>query len=122
MRLWTSGVTAFAMGVAVEFAFILAGCSGSSSTTPSPVAAVSAAETALAAAGQAVMACYGVAACEAKAVSLSPQIKAAYDAAYTAVTAAQTAADAGGSPDMTAATAAMSALQGLVAQLPQPKT
>jgi hypothetical protein len=90
---------------------LLAGCQSQSS-----VAAVSASEAALAAAGRVVLACYSVPKCSA--VAPKPQIKSAYDSAYSAVTQAQTVADAGGSPDMTAATAAMSALQRLVAQLP----
>ena len=88
-----------------------------SATAPqSSIAAVSASEAALAAAGRAVLACYTVPRCAT--VAPKAQIKGAYDAAYTAVTQAQTVADAGGTPDMTASTAAMSALQGLVAQLP----
>ena len=96
---------------------LLAGCH--QSKAPTPVAVVGGVQTGLAAAGHVVLACYAVPACEVKAVPLKPQIKAAYDAAYSAVTAAQSEADAGGSPDMTAATAALSALQGLVAQLPK---
>ena len=80
------------------------------------VATVSASEASLAAAGRVVLACYSVPACAA--VAPKPAIKLAYDSAYTAVTSAQTTADAGGSPDMTAATAALSALQGLITQLP----
>jgi hypothetical protein len=98
----------------VPFTVWLAACS---TTAPqSSVAAVTASEAALAAAGRVILACYGVPRCAA--VAPKAQIKSAYDAAYAAVTNAQTVADAGGSPDLTATTAAMSALQGLVAQLP----
>lgn len=105
------GLSAAIWGALLLF---LTACSG---TQQSSVAAVSASEAALAAAGRVVLACYTVPKCAA--VAPKPQIKAAYDSAYTAVTNAQTVADGGGTPDMTAATAAMSALQGLVAQLPQ---
>jgi len=93
----------------------LTSCSGTA-TPPPPVTPVVAAEAALAAAGHIVLGCYAVPACVA--VAPKPAIKKAYDAAYNAVTAAQTVADAGGSPDMTAATAAMSGLQSLIDQLP----
>lgn len=109
-RFASYGFTAAIWGALLVF---LVACSG---TSQSSVAAVSASEAALAAAGRVVLACYTVPKCAA--VAPKPQIKAAYDSAYTAVTNAQTVADGGGTPDMTAATAAMSALQGLVAQLP----
>lgn len=113
-----AGSIIFAAVIFGSLAVLLAACPGGPSQSPaqSSVAAVSASEAALAAAGRVVLACYSVPKCSA--VAPKPQIKAAYDSAYTAVTNAQTVADAGGTPDMTAATAAMSALQGLVAQLP----
>jgi hypothetical protein len=94
---------------------LLSACSSKPGT---PVAAVSASEAALAAAGRTVLACYTVPACSA--VAPKAQIKAAYDSAYAAVTQAQTVADGGGSPDLTASTAAMTSLQAIVAQLPKP--
>jgi hypothetical protein len=97
---------------------LLAACV--SPTTPKPaVAPVSAAEATLAAAGRVILACYAVPACSA--IAPKPKIKADYDTAYSAVTAAQTVADAGGSPDMTAASAALALLQADVAPLPTPK-
>ena len=102
----------------VPFAALLAGCS---STTPqSSVAAVSASEAALAAAGRTILVCYAVPRCATAAPKV--QIRTAYDQAYTAATTAQAIADAGGTPDLTATTAAMSALQALVAQLQLPPT
>lgn len=105
-------------------AILLAACS---STTQSPVATVSAAEAALAASGRAALAymqlppCGGTATlCSAPTVKA--QIKIAYDQAYAAVTAAQATADAGGSPDMTAATAALTVLQNIVTSLPSTKS
>jgi hypothetical protein len=104
----------FSAVILASFALWLAACS---QPGPRPAAAsVSASEAALAAAGRAVLACYTVPRCSAAAPKA--QIKAAYDSAYISVTQAQTIADAGGSPDLTATTAAMSVLQGLVAQLP----
>jgi hypothetical protein len=98
-------------------AISLAACGTPSPTLPSSsVAAVAASEGVLAFAGRVVLACYAVPACAA--VAPKPAIKADYDAAYAAVTAAQVIADAGGSPDLTATTAALSALQALVLQLP----
>jgi hypothetical protein len=100
-------------------ALALPACAASSTPPPAaPVAAVSGIEAALAAAGHAVLACYTVPACSAAAPKA--QIRTAYDNAYSAVTAAQSTADAGGSPDLTAATAAMTTLQNLIAQLPAP--
>lgn len=113
LRRYTSIGFAVALGGALVIC--LAGCGATPAPQPS-VAAVSASEAALAAAGRVVMGCYAVPACAA--VAPKAKIRAAYDTAYTAVTQAQKVADAGGSPDMTAATAAMSELQGLVAQLP----
>lgn len=108
--------------MSVMLALGLAGCAGSPATPSSLITTVSTAETALASAGQVVMACYAVPACEAKALPLKPQIKTAYDTAYSAVTAAQSAVDSGGALDMTAANNALSTLKALVAQLPQTKT
>ena len=96
------------------------GCSSTATTQQKTVAAVSASEASLVAAGRVVMACYSVPACDK--VAPKAQIKKAYDAAYDAVTAAQATADAGGTPTATAEAAAASAvatLQGLVAQLPK---
>lgn len=90
--------------------------SACSSTTPSPVAAVSASEATLAAAGKTVLVCYSVPRCAA--VAPKAQIRAAYDLAYDSVTRAQAIADAGGTPDMVASASALSALQALVVQLP----
>jgi hypothetical protein len=96
---------------------VLALALGACANTAKPsVATVSALEAALAAAGRGVLACYALPACAAYAPK--PTIKVAYDSAYTAVTAAQTAADAGGTPDLTAATAAIATLQGLITSLP----
>jgi hypothetical protein len=109
-------ITSLALASAIwsVFTLYLAGCS----PAPKPaVASVAASEAALAAAGRVILACYTVPSC--LAVAPKAKIKAAYDSAYTAVTQAQTVADAGGSPDLTATTAAMTALQGIVAQLPQ---
>lgn len=109
------GFTAVLWGA---FAVWLAGCAPPTTTPASSpaVSGVSASEASLAAAGHVVLACYAVPACAA--VAPKPAIKAAYDKAYSAVTQAQTVADAGGSPDLTATTAALSVLQGLVTQLP----
>jgi hypothetical protein len=100
---------------------VLAACAVQTPTTTptqqSAVATVSGSEARLAAAGRAILACYMVPACSA--VAPKPKIKAAYDSAYNAITAAQAVADAGGTPDLTATTAAMVTLQGLVAQLPK---
>jgi hypothetical protein len=94
----------------------LAGCA--TSAPPPPRAAVSAAEATLAAAGRVILSCYAVPACAAAAPKAT--IRKDYDAAYTALTSAQAVADAGGSPDMTAATAALSLLQADVSTLPTP--
>lgn len=83
----------------------------------SPVADVVAAEAALAASGRIVIACYAVPACNT--VAPKDKIKLAFDTAYDAVTAAQATADAGGSPSMTAASAALAALQDIVTKLPK---
>jgi hypothetical protein len=100
---------------------LLAACVSTPTPAPKPaVAPVSAAEATLAAAGRVILACYAVPACSA--VAPKPKIKADYDAAYSAVTAAQTVADAGGSPEMTAASAALALLQADVAPLPTPKS
>lgn len=110
-------------GLALVVVAVLAGCAPTAPTKtpglPSPVASllnVVASEAALSAAGRAVLACYAVPACAR--VAPKPQLKAAYDQAYTLVVAAQASVDAGGTPDMTAATAAMAALEALVARLP----
>jgi hypothetical protein len=96
----------------------LAGCGKPATTSPTPaVPDVVASEASLAAAGKVVLACYALPACAAQAPKA--QIKLAYDAAYSAVTQAQTAADAGGSPNMTAAAAAVASLAQIVAQLPK---
>lgn len=92
----------------------LVGCA----TPAAPKATVSAAEASLAASGRLILACYAVPACSAAAPKKT--IRADYDTAYAAVTTAQAAADAGGSPDMTAAMAALSLLQADVAPLPVP--
>lgn len=91
----------------------LAACATATPTTRSTVAA---SQVALTAAGRVVLACYSVPSCALAAPKA--QIRAAYDQAYDAVTAAQAVADAGGTPSMTAAAAAMTQLQRLVAQLP----
>jgi hypothetical protein len=96
-----------------SFVAWLAACSA---TPQSSVAAVSASEAALAAAGKTILVCYGVPRCAA--VAPKPAIRAAYDLAYDSVTRAQAIADAGGSPDMIASASALSALQALVVQLP----
>jgi hypothetical protein len=97
-----------------SFVAWLAACSA---TTPqSSVAAVSASEAALAAAGKTILVCYGVPRCAA--VAPKAQIRAAYDLAYDSVTRAQAIADSGGTPDMIASASALSALQALVVQLP----
>jgi hypothetical protein len=100
----------------------LAGCQTQpipATTAPavtSSQAAVAALEASLAAAGRTIVACYSVPACSAAAPRA--KIKAAYDGAYAALTTAQGVADAGGSPDLTAAGLALGTLQGLVAALP----
>lgn len=107
--------------VAVLAALSVGGCA---SKQP-PVAQVSAAEAALAAAGKValgymhlpVCAAGGLQACAQPVVKA--QIKTAYDTAYDAVTAAQAQADAGQSPSMTAALSALATLQSLVATLPK---
>lgn len=100
-------------------AVILAGCHSQSASVPAtaPKASVSVAEATLAAAGRTVVACYAVPACAT--VAPKSDIKRAYDGAYAAVTEAQTAADSGGSPDMTASVAALSALETLLTRLPR---
>lgn len=92
--------------------YLATGCT----TQPSPVAAVSAAEASLTAAGKTILICYSVPRCNSAAPKTA--IRAAYDTAYDAVTSAQAIADAGGTPDLVASTAALSALQALVVQLP----
>lgn len=94
---------------------LLAGCASSQPAQPA-LAGVVAAEASLTAAGDIIIACYAVSSC-AK-VAPKAKIKLAYDAAYQSVTQAQTTADAGGAVDLTATTAAISALQALVATLP----
>ncbi len=91
----------------------LAACSAATPTSQSTVAA---SQLALTAAGRVVLSCYAVPSCNA--VAPKAQIKVAYDAAYTALVSAQAVADAGGTPTMTAAAAAMATLQGLITQLP----
>lgn len=82
----------------------------------SPVAAVAAAQDSLNAAGKTILACYSVPRCNAAAQK--PAIRLAYDTAYDSVTRAQAIADAGGTPNLVASTAALSALQALIAELP----
>lgn len=106
------------MKTLLPLGLVLALTACASNPTKPAVASVSAAEAALAAAGRVILGCYAVPACAA--VAPKATIKGHYDAAYTAVTAAQGLADAGGSPDMTATAAALSLLQGDVAQLPTP--
>lgn len=83
----------------------------------SPVAAVSAAESGLAAAGKVAMAYLALPVCGATSATvcgqpkIRAQIKTDFDSAYAAVTNAQTVADGGGSPDMTAVTVALTLLQ-----------
>jgi hypothetical protein len=107
--------------IALAAAGLLAACG--QTTTQSPIATVSAAEAALAASGRAALAYMQLPPCGGSATICSnamvkAKIKTAYDTAYSAVTAAQTTADAGGTPDMTAATAALTTLQTLVTGLP----
>jgi hypothetical protein len=114
----TTGV-GFVLAVAT-IALLVSGCSSTATTQQKTVAAVSASEASLVAAGKVIMACYSVPACDK--VAPKAQIKKAFDDAYSAVTAAQATADAGGTPTATAEAAAASAvatLQGLVAQLPK---
>lgn len=106
----------FVLSLAASLAGCAASASGGAGSVPAPIVSVSASEAALAAAGRVVLACYSVPACAA--VAPKPAIKVAYDNAYGAVTAAQAVADSGGSPDLTASTAALVVLQGLVAKLP----
>jgi len=84
--------------------------------TPTPRSTVTASQVALTAAGRVVLACYSLPNCAA--VAPKAQIRTAYDQAYAALVAAQATADAGGTPSMTAAAAAMATLQGLIAPLP----
>jgi hypothetical protein len=100
-------------------ALMLTGCAGSdTAATPNDhaKAAVVASEASLAAAGKTILACYSVPRCNL--VAPKPQLKAAYGVAYDAVTKAQAVADSGGTPDMTATTAAMTALQNTINALP----
>lgn len=94
----------------------LVACGTSTTSRERALANVSATQASLAASGRIILACYTVPHCNA--VAPKAKIKAAYGEAYTAVTAAQASADAGETPNMTASTAAMQALQGLVNQLP----
>lgn len=112
-------ITSYVLTVALwgSLAALLSLSACSSTTPQSSVAAVSASEAALAAAGKTILVCYGVPRCAA--VAPKAQIRAAYDLAYDSVTRAQAIADAGGSPDMIASASALSALQALVVQLPQ---
>jgi hypothetical protein len=96
----------------VWIVFLIGACSTVATTQQKTVATVSATEATLAAAGRSAVACMATPVCSAPA--LKAQIKAAYDKAYNAVTTAQAVADAGGTPDMTAATAAIVALQNLI--------
>lgn len=96
---------------------LLTACGNTPQNQQTAKATVSAAEGSLAAVGHTILACYKVPACD----KLAPkdEITKAYIAAYTAITDAQAVADAGGTPDMTASTGALSALQGLVNALPK---
>ncbi len=110
----TTGV-GFVLAVAT-IALLVSGCSSTATTQQKTVAGVSASQASLTAAGKVVLACYSVPKCNAAAPKA--QITKAFDTAYDAVVAAQKAADAGGTPDTTAETAAMAALQDLIAKLP----
>jgi hypothetical protein len=103
--------------VATTSLLVLASC-GQTGTTPNDnaKAAVAAAQSALTGVGDTILACYQVPSCSK--VAPKQQIKDAYAGAYAAVTKAQATADAGGTPDMTGTTAAMSALQSLMTKLP----
>jgi hypothetical protein len=100
----------------------LAACGTSQQTN---IANVSASEAALAGSGHAALAylqlpvCTGTNGPICSNPTIKAQIKLAYDQAYSAVTAAQTVADSGGNPDMTAATAALTALQNVLLNLPK---
>jgi hypothetical protein len=98
----------------------LAACGNTPSNVSATKATISAAEGTLTAAGKAVVGCYAVPACNAKATApIKAQIKQAFDSAYGLVTSAQATADAGGSPDLTAMTAAVNALEAAMTQLPR---
>ena len=104
-------------------AMALAGCAAKNTS----VATVSASEAALAASGKVALAYMQLPPCGGPATlcaqpTVKRDIKAAFDRASDAVTAAQAVADAGGTPDMTAASAALVALQDIVTGLPKPMT
>lgn len=104
-------------------ALAAAGCAAKNSS----VATVSASEAALGASGRVAIAYMQLPACGGSATlcaqpTIKASIRSAYDRAYTAVTAAQAIADAGGTPDMAAASAALLALQDIVTGLPKPTT
>jgi hypothetical protein len=96
----------------------VAGCGSPPATT------VVAAESGLAVSGHAALVYLGLPVCTGangpvcSTPAAKAKVKAAFDQAYDAVTAAQAVADAGGSPDLAAATAALAALQGVMAGLP----
>ena len=117
----TTGV-GFILAVAT-IALLVSGCSSTATTQQKTVAAVSASQASLPAAGRVALACYSVPRCNsAVSAPLKAQIKTAFDTATDAVNASQATADAGGTPTATAEAAAASAvatLQGLVAQLPK---
>lgn len=114
IRHTTSLFATFLTAGSLAALLLLSDCS--TATPQSSVAAVSASEATLAAAGKTILVCYSVPRCAA--VAPKPQIRAAYDLAYDSLTRAQTIADAGGTPDMVASASALSALQALVVQLP----
>jgi hypothetical protein len=109
-------------------AILLSACSGSGTSTTSPPASplvtIVATETGLTAAGTLAMnyvtlpICTGANGPLCADPTIKAQVKNAYDMAYDAVTAAQTVADAGGTPDLTAATAAVTVLKNLLATVP----
>jgi len=109
----------------LSLAGCITSCATSTTPAPSPLVTVVAAEYSLGAAGGIANAyvhlplCTGANGPVCADPAIKAQVKQAYDAAYAAVTQAQATADAGGSPDMTAASAALSALQSAVATLPQ---
>lgn len=94
--------------------FALAGCGFGPIADPRPT--ISASQQGLTAAGKTILGCYQVAACSAAAPH--EQIKTAFDKATDALDAAQDAADKGATPEMSAVSATMSILLGLVAKLP----
>jgi hypothetical protein len=76
------------------------------------VANVVALEAGLTAAGKSTLACYSVPSCSK--IADHAKIRLAFDAAYDAVTSAQQASDAGGSPNVAAASSALATLNALI--------